>query len=137
MASRNWFWLVFRIRVFLCAMASMTPHLLAGPSISSRPVPATVHMETRATVRERGPQSKAGAAPASSDAELAAARRLLQQGKYDEALAALHDLEAKHPGVPQLAHELGTAYYKKGNYMNAIAYFKKAQAENPGDNEAV
>src|SRR5256885_6331191 len=64
-------------------------------------------------------------------------RRLLQQGKYDEALAALHDLEAKHSATPRLAHELGAAYYKKGEYINAIAYFKKAQAADPGDNEAV
>ena len=62
---------------------------------------------------------------------------LLQQGKYDEALAALHDLESKQPATKRLAHELGLAYYKKADYLNAIAYFKKAREENPEDGEAI
>jgi tetratricopeptide (TPR) repeat protein len=72
-----------------------------------------------------------------TDSDLAAARKLLQQGKYDEALAVLHGLETQHPATPRLAHELGAAYYKKGDYINAINYFKKVQTEDPGDNEAV
>jgi tetratricopeptide (TPR) repeat protein len=64
-------------------------------------------------------------------------RHLLQQGKYDEALVALHDLEAQHPAMKGLAHELGLAYYKKGDYVNAIDYLKKAREENPDDGEAV
>ena len=63
-------------------------------------------------------------------------RRLLRQGKYDEAISALLDLEAKHPGMKGLTHELGAAYYKKSDYMNAIASLKKALEENPGDSEA-
>ncbi len=43
-------------------------------------------------------------------------RRLLQQGKYDEAIAKLRDIEEKHPGTKGLSHELGIAYYKKGDY---------------------
>jgi len=35
-----------------------------------------------------------------------------------------------------LSRELGTAYYKKSDYLNAIASFKKALEENPGDGEA-
>ncbi len=65
------------------------------------------------------------------------ARRLLQQGKYDEAISALHDLEAKHPGMRGLAHELGAAYYKSGNFVNAIFYLKKARENDPDDTEAV
>ncbi len=65
-----------------------------------------------------------------------AARRLSQQGKYDEAIAALHQLETAHPEIKGLAHELGVAYYKKSDYANAIASLKKALVENPADNEA-
>jgi len=36
-----------------------------------------------------------------------------------------------------LSHELGGAYYKKGDYMNAITYLKKARDENSDDGEAV
>jgi tetratricopeptide (TPR) repeat protein len=64
------------------------------------------------------------------------ARRLLQQGKFDDALGALHQLESTHPGMNGLSHELGAAYYKKGDYMNAIASLKKGLEENPRDGEA-
>jgi tetratricopeptide (TPR) repeat protein len=64
-------------------------------------------------------------------------RHLLQQGKYDEALAVLHDLESKQLATKGLAHELGLAYYKKADYLNAITYLKKAREENPDDGEAV
>ena len=73
----------------------------------------------------------------SSGPELDEPRRLLQQGKYQEALTALHQLETKYPAMKGLSHELGLAYYKKADYLNAIASFKRAQEEDPGDNEAV
>src|SRR6266436_10299411 len=64
-------------------------------------------------------------------------RHLLQQGKYDDALAALQDIEARHPATKGLPHELGVAYYKKGDYLKAINYLQKARDENPDDGEAV
>ena len=64
-------------------------------------------------------------------------RKLLQQGKYDDALATLHNLETTHPGTPGLAHELGVAYYRESDYLNAVAYLNKAHEENPEDSEAV
>jgi len=73
----------------------------------------------------------------SSDSDFEQAHRLLQQGKYDEALAALHDIESKHPATEGLPHELGVAYYKKADYLKAIVYLKKARDENPEDGEAV
>ncbi len=72
-----------------------------------------------------------------SDSEFEQVHRLLQQGKYDDALAALHELETQHPAMKGLAHELGAAYYKKGDYLNAVTYLKKAREENPDDGEAV
>jgi tetratricopeptide (TPR) repeat protein len=63
--------------------------------------------------------------------------RLLQQGKYDEALAALHDIAANHPAIKGISREMGIAYYKKGDYPNAITYLKKAREENLDDSEAV
>jgi tetratricopeptide (TPR) repeat protein len=64
------------------------------------------------------------------------AKRLLQLGNFEQALAKLQQLESLHPALKGLPHEFGTAYYKKGDFMNAIAYFQKALEENPGDNEA-
>src|SRR5712664_2455011 len=68
---------------------------------------------------------------------LAASRTLLAQGKYEDALAALHDLEGKYSRLAGLSHEFGIAYYKKADYPNAITYLKKAREENPDDGEAV
>jgi tetratricopeptide (TPR) repeat protein len=64
-------------------------------------------------------------------------RRLWQQGKYDDAIAALHGIEEKHPATRGLSHELGIAYYRKGDYLSAVASLKKAQEENASDGEAV
>jgi tetratricopeptide (TPR) repeat protein len=68
-------------------------------------------------------------------AEFDEARHLMQQGKYDEAINALHQLESAQPGMKGISHELGAAYYKKGDYPNAIASLKKALEERPADAE--
>lgn len=81
-----------------------------------------------------GPASKETVAPQTVIAE---ARRLSQQGKFDEAIAQLEALSAKQPDTKGLAHELGIAYYKKGDYLKAVASLKKALEENPGDSEAI
>ena len=65
-----------------------------------------------------------------------APRKLLREGKFDDAIATLEDLQTKNPAMPGLAHELGVAYYKKGDYLKAIAALQKAQAENPKDAES-
>ncbi len=70
------------------------------------------------------------------DSQFADAQRLLHLGKYDEALSLLKTLEEKSPDARGLAHELGIAYYRKGDYLNAIAYFNKALAADPADSEA-
>ncbi len=73
----------------------------------------------------------------SPETALSDARRLSQQGKFDEALAKLEALAVKEPDLKGLAHELGVTYYKKSVYLKAVANFKKALEENPGDNEAI
>src|SRR5258708_31242720 len=55
----------------------------------------------------------------------AEAQRLLQQGKYDEAVSQLSDLAAKEPGLKGLSFELGVAYYQKGDYIKATDSFKQ------------
>ena len=78
------------------------------------------------------------AAPSQTfDSTFAEARRLLGQGKNDEALGKLHDLEATYPDTKGLSHELGAAYYRTGDYLKAIDALKKAVAEEPQDEEAI
>jgi tetratricopeptide (TPR) repeat protein len=83
------------------------------------------------------PEASVKSSSKSASPEFEQSRKLLQQGKYDEALAALNELQDKQPGMPGLSHELGLAYYKKGDYLKAAAALKKATEENPEDSEAV
>ena len=64
------------------------------------------------------------------------ARQLSQQGKYDEAISVLQELETQNPDLKGLAHELGAAYYKKSDFLNAVRYLKKAREQDPEDAEA-
>src|SRR6266446_4320789 len=81
---------------------------------------------------------EAGVARQSASApEFAEARRLLEQGKYDEAVSRLKELEARSPRLKRLSHEIGAAYYKKGEYLKATEYLKEALQEDSSDREAV
>jgi tetratricopeptide (TPR) repeat protein len=73
----------------------------------------------------------------SVEARYSAARKLLQLGKYTEAINELESLRQQNPPPPGLSHQLGIAYYKKGDYLNAIKSFQEAQKEDPKDQEAL
>src|ERR1700675_4743978 len=73
--------------------------------------------------------------PEPTDA-FAQARLLLQRGQYDQAIDQLNQLGSQRPALKGLAHELGSAYYRKSDYPRAIESLKKPQEENPQDNEA-
>ncbi len=64
-------------------------------------------------------------------------RKLMQEGKLDDAIAQLHALEAQDPAAKGLALELGTAYYRKNDFPQAIEYLRKANAADPANDEAV
>lgn len=82
---------------------------------------------------------KPSAAPTAAEApgsEFLQARKLVQQGMYDQAIAELQKLSTTQPGLKGLVRELGTAYYAKGDYQQAIAALKKALDEDKDDREA-
>lgn len=89
-----------------------------------------------AQLAQGGEQTNSKAAQQSSPA-FEQANRLLQQGKFDEALSQLQNLAERNPDLKGLAHEFGVAYYKKSDFIKAVEYLKKALAQEPGDNEAV
>jgi tetratricopeptide (TPR) repeat protein len=62
--------------------------------------------------------------------------RLTEQGKFDEALSALNEISKSNPAAKNLSHEFGVTYYRKGDYINAVASLQRAIAENPNDTEA-
>ncbi len=85
----------------------------------------------------QAPDASAAAAPVSTaEPDFSSARKLIQQGQYDQALAELDELAQKHPGLKGLDRELGFARYGKGDYLGAAASFQKAIAENSADGEA-
>jgi tetratricopeptide (TPR) repeat protein len=101
--------------VAACALA-FTSIALAQQTVTAPPAPST------------------RVQPAS---DFAAARLLMQQGKIDEAISQLQTLQANTPELKGLDLELGTAYYKKGEYAKAIEFLKKASAADANSGEAV
>jgi tetratricopeptide (TPR) repeat protein len=87
--------------------------------------------------RAQTPQNQNEPASTSADSVFVQARRLSQEGKFDEALSQLRALAAQNPKPANLAHEMAEVYYKKSDYVKAIEYWKQALEENPKDDEAV
>jgi tetratricopeptide (TPR) repeat protein len=80
-------------------------------------------------------QSTTANTPETLHTEFSHARQLLGQGKYDEAISELQQLSASS-NPKGLAHELGMAYYKKGDYFHAADSFKRALQEDPQESES-
>src|SRR5207248_10074053 len=58
--------------------------------------------------------------PHVTDSALMEPRRLMQQGKYDQAISQPQVLCAKDPGLKGLSPHLGTAAYQRDVYTNAV-----------------
>jgi len=71
----------------------------------------------------------------SPDAELAAARALIGQGRLDDAIARLSALQQKLPSRPEIGRELGVAYYRKGDFMRAATLLQEAFTRRPEDSD--
>ena len=106
--------------------------ILLAQSAQPSQTPASVEGSPRSASEE---STKSALKPLSPEFEQS--RKLLQEGKYDEALVVLSEVQEKHPGAPGLSHELGLAYYKKGDYLKAADSLKKAEEEDTNDSEAV
>jgi tetratricopeptide (TPR) repeat protein len=100
-------------------------------SLSSILLPAQSHAQSAS------PATQEASKPGDSEPGFAEARKLSQQGKYDEAIAVLQPLAGRSPKPAGTSHELGTVYYKKGDYLKAADSLKQAVAEDPKDKEAV
>lgn len=107
--------------------------LLLTISLSSS-YPALAQSEPAPQPQHASEQAPSPQTPAS---KFDAARRLMQEGKYDEALSQLQALGTQNPKLAGLSHEMGAACYKKGDYLKATGYLKQALEENPKDSEAV
>jgi tetratricopeptide (TPR) repeat protein len=79
-----------------------------------------------------------GAASAQSkESDFTESRHLLQRGKCAEAISGLQQVATTNPGQKDLSRELGTAYYKCGEYAKAIDNLKTAILLDPEDKESI
>lgn len=115
---------------------SSTIYLLMAMEVVISPAHSHAHT-TSGRVSAQEIEVPAPKETVSPDAAFAKARRLAQQGKFDVAISQLEVLATRQPDLKGLAHELGIAYYKKGDYLKAVANFRKALDENPSDSEAI
>src|SRR5215475_5468969 len=74
---------------------------------------------------------------AQGDSPFAPAQKLMEQGKFAEAVAALEELGKSNPDLKGLSKELGIAFYREADYFNAVVYLQRAIGENPEDSEAI
>jgi tetratricopeptide (TPR) repeat protein len=100
------------------------------------PILCAVLLFSNLWAQEAAPIASPSATQQTASSEFAEARKLMQQGKLDEAIAGLQALGARDPSAKGLALELGTAYYKKSDFPKAIEYLKKAIAADPDNAEA-
>ena len=82
------------------------------------------------------PPAAPAPATAPEPSEFAEARKLIQQGKVDDAIAELQQVQARDPLTKGLALEMGTAYYKKSDFPKAIEHLQVAVRVDPANEEA-
>lgn len=86
-------------------------------------------------------ESPANQKPSESSAAdpdpLADARRLIDAGKFDEAIQKLGAIQQLHPETKGLQYQLGVAYYRKGDFAQAQSALARAMEEDPQNREAV
>lgn len=82
-------------------------------------------------------QSTAPVPASADDTQLQAAKDLLEAGKFDAAITKLTAIQQTSPQTKGIEHELGLAYYRKADFVQAQVAFAKAMEEDPQDRESV
>jgi tetratricopeptide (TPR) repeat protein len=90
-------------------------------------------LSVRTSTFAAGQSASIPQSPGQSSSDFTSACPLLQQGKYDQAIAQLQQLASEHPGKKGLSRELGIAYYKKSDYFRAAQLFEQALQQDPQD----
>jgi tetratricopeptide (TPR) repeat protein len=82
-------------------------------------------------------QTTVPASARSAEQRFSAAKQALESGKVKHALDLLKGLENEGNKLQGLSFQLGTAYYKAGEYSQATPYLRRATEEEPANKEAV
>lgn len=126
--------LLLRFPVLLSALCLMS---VAAPGQPEGPGTAVPAEAPRQHQTDSGPSKLSHQGTGEARSEFDQPRQLLQQGKFDEAISQLQQMATLKPAPKGLSHELGLAYYKKGDFPQAALSLKQALAEDPSDNEEV
>ena len=113
-----------KISVRISFLVICSSLIINGQAYSGQITPAS--RETQSSNSLKGPQN-----------EFEQAKRLINDGKLDEAMQILSKLRLEQPEPRGVEHELGLAYYRKGDFANAQNAFESAQKEDPQDREAI
>jgi tetratricopeptide (TPR) repeat protein len=100
---------------------------------SSLLFPAFVSAQPGAAAQNPAEQSQSGDAAQ----VLADSQRLIDENRLADAIQTLTELQLQHPKTKGLTHELGVAYYRKGDFVAAQRAFAEASEEDPHDLEAI
>jgi tetratricopeptide (TPR) repeat protein len=121
----------------MCAMNKLNEFFpLARPHLRLCVLTPLALLFSSLSLASAGMPSSATPQQSSAPSPFANADRLLELGKFSEAISELEAMRNQMPPPQGLAHELGVAYYKKADYGNAILNFEKALQEKPDDGEA-
>jgi hypothetical protein len=69
--------------------------------------------------------------------QLAAAAALLDEGRYDQAIAAYREIKAKAPALTLVNLQIGNAYVAKKSYTEADAAFQEILKSDPSDSNGL
>jgi tetratricopeptide (TPR) repeat protein len=89
------------------------------------------------TPRLQWSQASSQAANPPDKSPTAEAQKLLDAGRFEEALKALDALSLQSPEPAGVERLRGMAYYEQGQMQSSTAAFEKALAQDPADREAM
>lgn len=107
--------------------------LLAFATVAFCAGSSGVRAQTASPANQNGsPEPRAPDSDSLSDA-----KRLIDEGKLDDAIQNLNALQQQHPETRGLQYQLGLAYYRKGDFAQAQSALGKAMDQDPQNREAV
>ena len=110
--------------ILVCLLLLTSLQLAQNPdSKASTPTPASSNTPSQSSKPPSSPSDKP------SDV-LAAARALIQRGAFEQGISQLKSLQANNPHLQGLSREFGTAYFKHGDYTQAVNYLKSGTLAN-------
>jgi tetratricopeptide (TPR) repeat protein len=128
--------------VFVVSRSGEWRLMFEAPGFESMTIPLAIRLTGPAPnldvklERHESPEAfgaLAGVDSKTLSAQLAAAAALLDDGRYDEALAAYREIKAKAPALTLVNLQIGNAYLAKKSHAEAEAAFQEILKNDPED----